>query len=160
VTLLLVSLVVFSSTPFTPSFFSLSTPLPPGSCPLPPLTLWAYYSIIYLFSLYLLISDWPVCALSCALPCLCLRSALAPCRWFLLQGRMGVAFIERRLSLVILFAIFYIQCGCILVFMYNVVVFYNLILRIDVALILFDILKLKFVCNLFSSKYISQSVLV
>jgi hypothetical protein len=27
----------------------------------------------------------------------------APCRWFLLLGLMGIAFIERRLSLLILF---------------------------------------------------------
>jgi hypothetical protein len=36
-----------------------------------------------------------------------LIDALAPCHWFLLLGRMGVAFIERRLSLLILFFIFY-----------------------------------------------------
>jgi hypothetical protein len=59
VTLLLVSLSFFSSTvsvfPFAPSIyvFDWPSPLPPVSCPLPlcPLTLWAYYSIIYLFSL-------------------------------------------------------------------------------------------------------------
>jgi hypothetical protein len=36
-----------------------------------------------------------------------LRSAWAPCHWFLLLGHMGVAFIERRLSLLILFFIFW-----------------------------------------------------
>jgi hypothetical protein len=38
----------------------------------------------------------------------CLGSAWAPCRWFLLLGHVGVAFIERRLSLLILFFIFHI----------------------------------------------------
>jgi hypothetical protein len=59
VTLLFVSLVVFSSTvsifPFAPSIVIslINLPLPQVSCPLPlcPLTLWAYCSIIYLFSL-------------------------------------------------------------------------------------------------------------
>jgi hypothetical protein len=73
----------------------------------------ASYSIICLFSLnslsvtnYLSFGDWPVSALSCALSCFCLGSAWAPRRWFLFLGRVGVAFIERRLSLLILFIIF------------------------------------------------------
>jgi hypothetical protein len=32
----------------------------------------------------------------------------SPCHWFLLLGHMGVAFIERHLSLLILFIIFYV----------------------------------------------------
>jgi hypothetical protein len=50
--------------------------------------------------------DWPVRALSCVLSCFCLGSAWAPWHGFLLQGRMGTAFIERRLSLLFLFIIF------------------------------------------------------
>jgi hypothetical protein len=42
-----------------------------------------------------------------ALSCFCLGSAWAPCHWFLLLGHVGVAFIERRLSLLILFVIFF-----------------------------------------------------
>jgi hypothetical protein len=66
--------------------------------------LWIPYQlqIIYHFS------DYPVRALSCALSCFCLGSAWAPCDWFLLLGRMWVAFIERRLSLLILFIIFFV----------------------------------------------------
>jgi hypothetical protein len=37
-----------------------------------------------------------------------LGSTWAPCHWFLLLGHMGVAFIERRLSLLILFFIYYL----------------------------------------------------
>jgi hypothetical protein len=89
------------------------------SCPLPlcPLTLWAYYSIIYFFPLsslsvtncfyYSIIylfsvlwvpcqlqiiyhfGDWPVRDLSCALSCFCLVSAWAPCHWFLVAGSYG-----------------------------------------------------------------------
>jgi hypothetical protein len=35
------------------------------------------------------------------------KGAWAPCRWFLLLGHMGVAFIECRLSMLILFIIFF-----------------------------------------------------
>jgi hypothetical protein len=45
----------------------------------------------------------PARALPCALPRFCLGSSWAPCRWLLLLGRVGAAFIERRLSLMILF---------------------------------------------------------
>jgi hypothetical protein len=38
--------------------------------------------------------------------CISLGSVRAPCRWFLLLGRVRVAFIERRLSLLSLFIIF------------------------------------------------------
>jgi hypothetical protein len=41
-----------------------------------------------------------------ALSCFCSGSAWAPCRWFLLLGHVGVAFVERRLSLLILFIMF------------------------------------------------------
>jgi hypothetical protein len=64
VTLLLVSLVVFSS---TVSIFPIAS---------------SFYTLIFDFV-------WG-------------PPAWAPCRWFLLLGHMGVAFIERRLSLLIL----------------------------------------------------------
>jgi hypothetical protein len=49
----------------------------------------------------------PAHALRCALSCFCLGSSLAHCHWLLLLDRVGVAFVERRLSLLILFIIFY-----------------------------------------------------
>jgi hypothetical protein len=49
-------------------------------------------------------------ALPCILSCSCLGSSWAPCRWFMLLGHVGVAFFERRLSLVILFIIFFCVC--------------------------------------------------
>jgi hypothetical protein len=52
-------------------------------------------------------SDSPVRALPNALSWFCLGSAWAPCYWFLLLVRVVVAFIERRLSLLILFIIFF-----------------------------------------------------
>jgi hypothetical protein len=42
-----------------------------------------------------------------ALSYFCLGSSWAPCHWRLLMGRVGAAFIERRLSLSILFIIFW-----------------------------------------------------
>jgi hypothetical protein len=69
VTLLLVSLVIFSSSPFTPSFCFFDYPAP---FPLVSLILWVYYSIIYLFSL----SSWRVIyqlvinlSVLCLVPC-------------------------------------------------------------------------------------------
>jgi hypothetical protein len=53
------------------------------------------------------LSDWPVYALPLALSCFCLGSAWAPYHWFLLLSRVGVAFIERRFSFLILFVIFH-----------------------------------------------------
>jgi hypothetical protein len=41
------------------------------------------------------------------LSCFCLWSSWAPCRWLLLLGRVGAAFIERGLSFLILFIIFH-----------------------------------------------------
>jgi hypothetical protein len=79
------------------------------------LTFWALYSITYLFSFsslsvshYLFLgSGLPACTLAYALPCICLGSSWAPCHWLLLLGRVGAVFIERRLSLMILFIIFW-----------------------------------------------------
>jgi hypothetical protein len=48
-------------------------------------------------------SDKPVRALPCALSCFCLGSSWASDLWFLLLDRVGLAFIERRLSLLIIF---------------------------------------------------------
>jgi hypothetical protein len=48
----------------------------------------------------------PLCCIKYVQELKCLGSAWALCRWFLLLGHMGVAFIERRLSLLILFIIF------------------------------------------------------
>jgi hypothetical protein len=99
--------------PFAPGFYFFD--LHPG--PLPPVPFCLYGPNSQSFICFLWIpsqlqiiyhfSDWPVHALSCALSCFCLWSAWAPCHWFLLLGRMGVAFIERRLSLLILFIIFF-----------------------------------------------------
>jgi hypothetical protein len=96
--------------------FVLFVPLPWVSCPLLlcPLTLWACYSTIYLVFLgpYQLITIYdfsgkPARDLPSAPSRLCLGSSWAPCRWLLLLSLVGVAFIECRLSLLILFIIFY-----------------------------------------------------
>jgi hypothetical protein len=85
-------------------------------CPLPPLTLLAYCStsflslVPYLSYQSLIIYDFSGLACPCSALCHCLffwGSSWAPCHWLLLLARVGVAFIERRLSLLILFIIFY-----------------------------------------------------
>jgi hypothetical protein len=56
-----------------------------------------------LFFSFLVISLSVLCRVPC--PVFCLGSVSAPCHWFLSLGNVGVAFIERRLSLLILFII-------------------------------------------------------
>jgi hypothetical protein len=115
-----------------PLVFVSFTPLPPVICPLPlcPLILWAYFSILYLSSLYTLsVTNYflfynhlfiffeflisyklfIILIINLSVLCLvpCFGSAWALCHWFLLLGRRGVAFNERCLSLLILFIIFY-----------------------------------------------------
>jgi hypothetical protein len=109
--------------PFASSFISLIYPTSPllrisYHIPLCPLTLWPFYSIIYFFSLislsvknYFLLCNVIVISLSvfCLVPSpdfFLFWVPWVPCRWFLLLGRVGVTFIERRLSLLILFIIF------------------------------------------------------
>jgi hypothetical protein len=53
-------------------------------------------------------SGLPARTLPYAIPCFCLGSSWAPCHWLLLLGRVGAAFIERRLSLMILFIMFFV----------------------------------------------------
>jgi hypothetical protein len=64
--------------------------------------LFCFLSIPYQLQIMYHFSDLTVRALSC----FSLQSAWAPCHWFLLLGRVGVEFIERRLSLLIFFIIF------------------------------------------------------
>jgi hypothetical protein len=49
------------------------------------------------------------------------------CRWFLLLGHVGVAFIERRLSLLILFIIFYYETDNLLSAIYSQNVSYQIV---------------------------------
>jgi hypothetical protein len=104
VTLLLVSLVVFSSTvsifPFTPSFYFFDLPSPRSPSPVPfdfvdlllnPLFVFFEFLISYkLFIFY-----WLTCPCYVLCPVLFLFwSSRAPCRWLLLLGRWGAVFIE------------------------------------------------------------------
>jgi hypothetical protein len=68
------------------------------------------FFISYILFIILMIS----LSVLCLVPChdFCLGSAWAPCHWFLLLGHVGVAFIERRLSLLILLIIFCVISYC------------------------------------------------
>jgi hypothetical protein len=106
-----VSLVVSASTerffPFVPILHFLIHPFPFPGFPVPfPCALWfCGPSIIYLFSfkslsVYFLLFNhisyklFIILVISLSMLCFCLVSAWAPCHWFLLPGRVGVAFIE------------------------------------------------------------------
>jgi membrane protease YdiL (CAAX protease family) len=66
-----------------------------------------FYSSKYLIVICLFIYSKEDAAFMSFFVFVCLFwSAWAPCHWFLLLGRRGVAFIERRLYFVILFIIF------------------------------------------------------
>jgi hypothetical protein len=130
VTHLLVSLVVFSSKvsifPFAPSFYFFDLPPPPSPGLLSPCALCGpIIQSFYLFPLsvtnYFLLFNhlfvffeflisyklFIILVINLSVPCpVFVGSALAPCHWFLLLGRVGVVFIGRRLSLLILFIIF------------------------------------------------------
>jgi hypothetical protein len=53
-------------------------------------------------------SDYPVRALTCALSWFCFGSLWTPGRCYLLRGHVEAAFIEHRLSLLILFTVFFV----------------------------------------------------